>query len=66
MKAKWKTITFDECPECGNNVEVLSEHPKDDWVYDGEDARCVDLKCGQKGVTNCDGEGGARIMFIYD
>lgn len=64
MKRKWKIISFAECPVCGNNIQVFSDNNREDWVCDGDNARCVDSGCTQEGYANCDGEGGAIIVFI--
>ena len=61
MKKKWKIFDNDHCPNCGNDVEVLSSCQEDGWVYGGEDARCAS-KCGFTGVTGVSEEGFACII----
>lgn len=41
----WKEITWEQCPECGNDVEVYSSSTEPNNVYDSEIARCVDIEC---------------------
>ena len=44
MKKEWQLMKFDDCPHCGDSLEVLTDNDKPDWYYDGDDVRC----------TNCD------------
>ena len=51
MKKEWKVFMGEDCPNCGDNLEVLSEClEKDDtdseqWFVDGEDVKCC-ADCG--------------------
>ena len=41
----WKPIKWsDECPECGDGVEVFTDCPDDNKACDGDEARCVGCK----------------------
>jgi hypothetical protein len=45
----WSRIEWgDECPKCGDEVEILTDVP-DGLACDGDEARCV--SCGCKGVV---------------
>lgn len=50
MEPKWKILNNEFCPNCGEELEVLSESPAEEdgelqWLYDGEKVRCT-AKCG--------------------
>lgn len=62
MKKEWKMIIGENCPNCGDNLEVLSEClEKDDtdsgqWFVDGEDVKCCG-DCGfESAISVVDGE----------
>ncbi len=62
---KWIYWPHDECPRCGDSVEIETGAPQDvrpddvpdsmegPWVYSGDKWRCTD---GHEGVVYCDGE----------
>ena len=49
---QWKPIEWnDECPECGEDVEVLTDSYTENMAYDGDEARCTE--CHTKGTVTC-------------
>lgn len=54
---KWVELWWEECPECGNNVEVLTESKQINLVYNDELARCIDTDCRKHS------EGGGVYVF---
>jgi len=46
-KKEWKYFEYEQCPECGNDLEVFNNTP-DGWITDGDEIRCVecDFKSG--------------------
>jgi len=45
MKMKqWRPFS-DCCPWCGDEAQVFTESDREDYVYDGEAARCVSCQC---------------------
>lgn len=52
---QWKYFEFEQCPKCGNDVEVLTDAPLG-CVQDGDKVRCVDAECGFKSCTSVDDE----------
>jgi len=40
---KWKPIYFEQCPQCGNDLEVFTDADTGE-CYDGDSVRCVE--CG--------------------
>ena len=60
MVPKWKILNNEFCPNCGEELEVLSECPAEEdqdyqqWLCDGEKVRCT-AKCGFESK-----------VFIYD
>lgn len=49
MKNKeWRIFEGGECPRCGGVSAVLTKSKKNNWVYDEEEARCVDCS-----LTGC-------------
>ena len=53
MSKQWVPINWgDECPNCGDGVEVFTDCKYDNQAYDGDEARCVD--CGKKGWVSAD------------
>lgn len=52
---QWKYFEFEQCPKCGNDVEVLTDAPLG-YVQDGDKVRCVDAECGFKSCTSVDDE----------
>lgn len=67
MKKEWKIFNATCCPNCGDDIEVLSEClTKDDtatkqWFIDGEEVRCVS-KCGFKTSISAD-EAGVWLQY---
>lgn len=58
MKKEWKVFKNVDCPNCGNDVLVLSEipghhDPEKDLVFDDEECKCAG-DCGWKGHTVVD------------
>lgn len=64
---KWKLFPSDNCPNCGDAVEVLSEAPEDadtDFqvnVFDGEEVRCAAL-CGFESCISVSEDGAAYVQ----
>lgn len=59
MEPKWKILDNEFCPDCGEELEVLSASPADEFgellfLCDGEKVRCT-AKCGFESK-----------VFIYD
>ena len=54
MAKAWKTISWESCDRCGDDVEVLTTADGPDMVYDSDEARCVACRC--PGNVSCDGE----------
>ncbi len=58
---KWKLFLLEDCPECGDHLEVLSEFPEsndtDDEVAcrDGDDIRCQN--CDYESYISVDEDG---------
>lgn len=55
MTKEWKIFKNIDCPNCGDNVLVLSECPETeddsmDLVYDDDECKCA-ADCGWKGNT---------------
>jgi len=61
MDKKWKHISWEQCDECGDAVEVFTDSTEADLVYDGEDVRCVG--CSLKGGTTVDEDGRAWVSW---
>lgn len=54
VQKEWKRYDGAVCLKCGSTPEVLTKSTKNDWVYDGEKARCPE--CGLEGQVETDGE----------
>lgn len=50
MSKAWRDWP-DQCDNCGNDVEVLTD-AGDEYVYDGDEVRCVE--CGLTGWMSAD------------
>ena len=37
----WKYFNLEQCPKCGNDLEVLTDQPEG-YICDGDDIRCVE------------------------
>ncbi len=65
MSKEWKELIFDECFECGNSLEVLTNDgeitPNGQLVTDGDEVRCCE--CGEKGHICVDEETPAYISW---
>ena len=67
MKKQWKHISWnDECPMCGSGVEVLTDCTLENQACDGDEARCEDDTCGEKGWVSVYDENEARINWRYE
>lgn len=59
MQKEWKIFAAESCPNCGDNLEVLSEsHESNDTEFeqyftDGEEVRCS-AECGFKSAISVD------------
>jgi len=71
---KWYEIPsdFDQCPNCGNDLEVFSdENPNDNggYYFDGDEVRCLG-RCGAKlqisVVDDGDNEDRAYVNWLED
>ena len=52
---QWKIIKGEDCPECGDIAEALTEDGDENSFYEGDEARCFD-QCSAKGhVSSNDG-----------
>lgn len=67
MEKKWKIFAGEDCPNCGDNLEVLSESPEENdtdfeqWFTDGEDVRCCS-ECGFKSAVSVSDDGEAWVQ----
>lgn len=61
---EWKLFDGAECPKCGGACEVNTVSQEQNWIYDDEDAKCVD--CGLGGHASCDGEIADIIWDDYE
>jgi hypothetical protein len=50
---EWRYFEFEQCPWCGNDVEVLTDAPAG-YVQDGDAVRCVDANCGFRSCVSVD------------
>jgi hypothetical protein len=61
MEKKYKIFHAEDCPNCGDQIEVLSEFPEEkdtefeQWFMDGEYCRCV-AECGFVSHISADGD----------
>ena len=62
MQAEWKPLENDECLNCGDALEALTECKQENYFYDGDEVRCLS-KCGMTGSFSCDGEGDAWVSW---
>ena len=59
MEKKWKIFAAESCPNCGDNLEVLSDSPEsndtefEQYFTDGEEVRCC-AGCGFKSSISVD------------
>jgi len=61
MSMEWHYFN-DECLHCGSIAEVYTQSDKDNYAYDGEEARCPD--CGLYGYVVVDDlDSGAYINW---
>jgi len=44
MEKKWRLWPGDNCPKCGDEVEIFTASDEDGLGYDGDTARCVECK----------------------
>lgn len=51
---EWKTISWEECPCCGNSVQVLTDCDEPDHVCDGDPAQCCNSECDCSGTCIVD------------
>jgi hypothetical protein len=61
MKKRWVLVDFAECPNCGDDAEILTDSDVDGEFYDGDEARCC--QCGAIGQFSCDGEDTGYISW---
>jgi hypothetical protein len=61
MKKRWVLVDFAECPNCGDDAEILTDCNVDGEFYDGDEARCC--QCGAIGQFSCDGEDTGYISW---
>jgi hypothetical protein len=61
MKKRWVLVDFGECPNCGDDAEILTDCNVDGEFYDGDEARCC--QCGAIGQFSCDGEDTGYIIW---
>ena len=67
MEKKWKVFPGDNCPNCGDAIEVLSEcaEEKDTdfetFAFDGEDVKCM-ANCGFESSIVVTEEGSAYVQ----
>jgi len=62
MKKQWTLLSY-ECKNCGNSLEVNTDHEQtsefEDYVYDGDDVRC---SCGFESCMSVDEDGSAWVQ----
>lgn len=61
----WKSVDFDNCPECGDAAEILTDCTEERMYFDGDDARC--MKCDMKGSFSVgDEDWNGSISWCYE
>lgn len=48
----WKSVDFEDCPECGSSLEAHTDSTDDDAFYDGDPVRCT--SCNYTSVLSVD------------
>jgi hypothetical protein len=67
MEQQWKILTLENCPNCGDELEVFSASlEKNDTNFvqclsDGEAVRCIS-QCGFKSALSVDDDGEAWVQ----
>lgn len=61
MTEKWIPIDWDECPECGDDCEGLTDCDEAGFFYDGDSVRCV--ACGHEGYAVVEEDGIAWVNW---
>lgn len=51
--SEWKFYEFEQCPICGNDIEVFTNQPNG-YVVDGDQVRCV--QCNFESSVSIDDE----------
>jgi len=71
MEKKWKLWNSENCPNCGDGIDVLSECLEEDddsdtqFIMDGDDCRCI-AECGFQSCISADDEGSWMQDEIID
>ena len=45
----WRPFDWDECPECGEGIEIKTDCTAPGQAYDGDAVRCSE--CGYQGIV---------------
>lgn len=61
VKKEW--VRYGECLKCGEDAEVLTASKKENWVIDGDEARCADPECGNTGHVSVEDSECADIIW---
>ncbi len=59
--ASWKDIDWEDCPNCGGSVQVLTTADAG-YCHDGDNVRCTD--CGFRGGMSVDEDGSAWVQDV--
>lgn len=61
---EWKPIAWEQCENCGNDLEVLTACSIEGNVYDSDEVRCVE--CKATGSVSIEEDGLAWICMNYN
>ena len=61
---RWVPVEWADCPECGDCAEIHTDSDKEDYFYDGDEARC--MVCKSRGWFSCDTETPGYIIWEDD
>ncbi len=63
MPLIWKSWP-DDCPECGNDMEIETAASEEGQCFDGDNVRCIDKECGFKSILTVYEDGTCEIQSI--
>lgn len=59
---QWKILRGENCPECGSDIEVLTDASEVNAFYEDDQARCT-LVCGVTGQVSANDDDIAYVNF---